>query len=79
MGAPKTPGRLSYERQLSELGPLPRFYTVLVQMKRPDFTAERIRRARLKKAVDFDVLEVLEEVASDYAKALQKTEKLQIV
>lgn len=77
MGAPKTPGRLSYERQLADLGQLPRFYSVLVQMKRPDFSAERIRRARLKKAVDFEVLEVLEEVAADYAKAIQKTEKLQ--
>lgn len=76
MGAPKTPGRLSYERQLADLGPLPRFYTVLVQMKRPDFTAERIRRARLKKAVDFEVLEVLEEVASDYATSLAKGHKL---
>lgn len=76
MGAPKTPGRLSYERQLSELGALPRFYTVLVQMKRPDFTAERIRRARLKKAVDFEVLEVLEEVATEYATALSKGHKL---
>lgn len=72
MGAPKTPGRLSYERQLAELGPLPRFYTILVQMKRPSWTAERIRRARLNKAVDFEVLEVLEEVATEYATALAK-------
>jgi len=76
MGAPKTPGRLSYERQLAELGPLPRFYTILVQMKRPDFTAERIRRARLNKAVDFEVLEALEEVSAEYATTLAKGQKL---
>jgi hypothetical protein len=72
MGAPKTPGRPSFEKQLADLGPLPRFYTILVQMKRPDFTAERIRRVRLKKAVDFEVLETLEEVATEYAAALSK-------
>ena len=72
MGAPKTPGRPSFERQLADLGPLPRFYTVLVQMKRPDFTAERIRRVRLKKAVDFEVLEMLEAVSADYTTALAK-------
>lgn len=72
MGAKKTPGRAGYEKQLAELGKLPQFYTILVQMKRPDFTAERIRRARLGKAVDFEVLEVLEKVAADYAVTLSK-------
>jgi hypothetical protein len=73
MGAPKTPGRQSFEKQLADLGPLPRFYTVLVQMKRPDFTAERIRRVRLKKAVDFEVLETLEEVSAEYSAVLSKS------
>lgn len=72
MGAPKTPGRPSFEKQLADLGPLPRFYTILVQMKRPDFTAERIRRVRLKKAVDFEVLETLEEVSAEYTTVLKK-------
>ncbi len=75
MGAPKTPGRLSYEAQLEKLGKLPRFYVLLVQMKKPAFTAERIRRARSAKAVDFDVLEILEEVAAEYAATLSKVKQ----
>jgi hypothetical protein len=71
MGAKMTPGRPAYEKQLEKLGPLPQFYTLLVQMKRSDFTAERIRRARKGKAVDFEVLEVLEQVSADYAKTLK--------
>lgn len=73
MGAKKTPGRPVYEKQLEQLGKLPQFYTILVQMKRPDFTAERIRRARKGKAVDFEVLEVLEKVSAEYNAVLSKT------
>ena len=38
------------------------------RQKLPTFTAERIRRARTGKAVDFEVLEVLQKVASEYSK-----------
>ena len=71
MGAKKTPGRDIYDEQLKTLGPLPQFYTILVQMERPDFTAERIRNARNGKAVDFAVLEVLQKVAGKYAKVAE--------
>lgn len=74
-----TPGRPAYEKQLENLGPLPQFYTVLVQMKRPDFTAERIRRARKGKAVDFEVLDVLEQVSAEYAKTLPKLQNAVLV
>lgn len=69
-----TPGRPAYEKQLEQLGPLPQFYTTLVQMERPDFTPERIRRARKGKAVDFEVLDVLEKVSAKYVATLAKTQ-----
>ncbi|GAB2959222.1 hypothetical protein GCM10027048_28180 [Hymenobacter coalescens] len=73
MAAHKTPGRDIYDEQLAKLGPLPQFYSTLVNMERqrqklPTFTAERIRRARTGKAVDFEVLEVLQKVAAEYSK-----------
>ncbi len=68
MGARKTPGRDVYDEQLEKLGPLPQFYTTLIRMERPDFTAERIRRARSGKAVDFEVLEVMQKVSAKYMK-----------
>lgn len=71
MGAKKTPGRDIYDQQLEALGPLPQFYTTLVRMERPDFSAERIRRAKGGKAVDFDVLEVLQKVSGKYAKVIE--------
>ena len=82
MGARKTPGREAYEDKVEALAPLlnslPRFYTVLVQQKRPDFTAERIHRARSKKAVDWDVLGVLEKVASEHIANQQRVKKPQL-
>lgn len=73
MGAKKTPGRDIYDQHLEKLGPLPQFYTTLVNLERqrqklPAFDPERIRRARAGKAVDFEVLEVMEKVSSEYSK-----------
>lgn len=76
MAAHKTPGRDAYDEQLEKLGPLPQFYSTLVNMERqrqklPVFNPERIRRARTGKAVDFEVLEVMQKVSGEYSKVAE--------
>lgn len=82
MGARKTPGRDAYEEKVDTLAPLlnslPRFYTALVQDDRPEFTAERIHRARSKKAVDWDVLAAIEKAARKYLANQERVKKLQV-